>query len=247
MKRCDQKGRVHSIETLGALDGPGIRTVVFLQGCPLRCRFCHNPDTWNQDGGDWMTPEEVWEKIARYRVYFRNGGGVTLSGGEPLGQPEFTARLLELCCQAGVHTAIDTGAGVVPAQLDRILDHTGLVILDIKHTDPDQFHWLTGGDFGTLTRMIDRCRERKMPMWVRQVTVPGITDSPDQVARIAKLVEGCRVEKAELLAYHRHGAEKWDRMGIPYPLADTPVPDPETMKTLQGVLCRAMQERKVTS
>ncbi len=171
------KGKIHSIESMGLVDGPGIRVVVFFQGCKLRCAYCHNPDTWLLSGGTEMTPEELIQKIVRFKPYFnRSGGGVTFSGGDPLLQPEFLLECLKLCKQNGVHTALDT-AGFGNGDYTEILKYTDLVLLDIKHTTGQGYVSLTGRDSTDVNVFLEALRKSKSRVWVRHVVVPGITDS----------------------------------------------------------------------
>ena len=169
-------GFLHSIESMGTVDGPGIRTVVFLQGCALRCQYCHNPDTWHAQGGQQITPEALVKKLRRFQPYYaRSGGGVTFSGGEPLLQPDFLAECLRLCRAEGIHTCIDT-AGVGLGDYDAILQNTDLVLYDVKHEDPAAYQALTGQPIGRTHAFVEAVRRVGVPMWVRHVVVPGVTD-----------------------------------------------------------------------
>ena len=170
-------GRVHSIETGSAVDGPGLRTVVFLQGCPLRCKFCHNPDTWDFPGGQERSAEEIAQTALRLKRFYGLKGGVTFSGGEPLAQAAFVRQCMALLHQNGVCSAVDTGGGVWNDEARAALDECDLVLLDIKHSDPDGFEALTGRKMDTLCSAIKHLKESGKPVWVRQVVVPGLTDS----------------------------------------------------------------------
>lgn len=214
------KGRIHSIETMGLVDGPGIRFVAFFQGCRLRCAYCHNPDTWSmRNGGTMMDAQELFQKTLRYRPYFSaSGGGVTCSGGEPLMQPEFLREYLERCRASGIHTALDT-AGYGLGNYNEILALTDLVILDLKHYSDVGYRDLTGAGMGGLLRFKDALDRAGTRLWLRHVVVPGITDSADEIGRIKRLAQQFgNVEKIELLPYHTLGVNKHEAMGGAYRL-----------------------------
>lgn len=226
---------------MGALDGPGLRCVVFFQGCPMRCRYCQNPDTWDASAGREMTCEQVLAKIERCRPYFGKFGGVTLSGGEPFMQAAFAAELLQACRQRGIHTAVDTCGYFLNEQVDRGLDSTSLVILDIKHADGPKHKELTGCELDRPLAFLRHVAERGIPLWVRQVIVPGWNDTPADVDALAVLVKDVTcLQKVELLAYHTMARAKWDAMGILYPLGDTPPVSAETMKSLREHLATVL-------
>ena len=214
-------GRVHSLETMGALDGPGLRCVVFLQGCPLRCQYCHNPDMWERDGGEQWTAEDLVARVARYRPYFGQAGGVTLSGGEPLHQAEFAAAVLRGCREEGLHTALDTSGCRLDAAAREALDYTDLVLLDLKHTDPERHRALTGGELQRTLEFLEHVGARGLPLWVRQVIVPGWNDDAAAMAALAERVAPVAgLRRVELLPYHRLAMDKWERLGLPYPLSE---------------------------
>ncbi len=229
-------GFVHSFETLGALDGPGIRTVVFLSGCPMRCAYCHNPDTWQLASGTKMKAEEVFHKVQRYKPYFKENGGITLSGGEPLMQAGFAVEIFRLCQADGIHTALDTSGAIVSDAAEELLELTDLVILDIKHTDPEAFLALTGYEMRHVLRFLQLCRKKKNVLWLRQVIVPGITDNEKNILALRKLAEENGAEKIELLPYHTHGVFKWEKLSLPYPLAGVQPPEESSMKKLRNLL-----------
>lgn len=212
-------GRIHSIETMGLVDGPGIRFVAFMQGCAIRCSYCHNPDTWSMKGGDEYTPQDLINKIKRYKSYFKSsGGGVTFSGGDPLLQPDFLVETLRLCKEEGIHTTLDT-AGVGLGQYDEILKYTDLVMFDLKHIDAQKYKDLVGADMSQSIKFLNACQENGTNLWIRHVVVPGITDSKDHLVNIKKFVDTLKnVEKVELLPYHVLGANKYEKMGIKYKL-----------------------------
>jgi pyruvate formate lyase activating enzyme len=231
------KGRVHSIESMGLVDGPGVRTVVFLQGCKLRCSYCHNPDTWAMDGGNEMTPEELLRKIMRFKPYFeRSGGGVTFSGGDPLLQPEFLLEMLKLCRENGIHTTIDT-SGYGFGQYDEILSYTDLVLLDIKHVDDFGYKNLTGRSKHGLDQFLEALDRSDVRVWIRHVVVPGITDSDEHIEKLKAIIKDIKnVEKVELLPYHTLGVQKYEKLGIPYRLENVKPMNKEKTKLLEREL-----------
>lgn len=216
-------GQIHSIQSLGTLDGPGVRCVVFLQGCPLRCVYCHNPDTWEKNGGTQMTAKEVFDKVKRYRSYFGTEGGVTVSGGEPLMQCEFLSELFELCHQEGIHTAIDTsGHGADLQSASAALEKTDLVLLDLKMTTEEAYRKNTKGSLHQTLRFLDHLQERQIPVWIRHVVVPGLTDSEENLHRLADLLQGYScVKKVEFLPFRKLCIEKYQQLGIDFPLKET--------------------------
>lgn len=244
------KGRIHSIESMGLVDGPGIRTVVFIQGCKLRCAYCHNPDTWNLNSGIEVTPEEVIKKILRFKPYFScSGGGVTFSGGDPLVQPEFLLEMLKLCKANGIHTAIDT-AGYGDGNYDEILKYTDLVLLDIKHINSDGYVVLTGRDTKDVNTFLEALRRSKTRVWVRHVVVPGYTDTEDHMKKIAEIItnEVPNVDKIELLPYHVLGVNKYEKLGISYRLDGVEPMNKEKVKQLQDYLVSLVNsDSKTTS
>ena len=229
------EGHIHSIESMGLVDGPGIRSVVFFQGCRLRCAFCHKPDTWAGQGGETVTPEALVARLKRFRPYFEpSGGGVTFSGGEPLLQPEFLLECLRLCREAGIHTCLDT-AGVGWGDYDAILDATDLILFDVKHWDRAAYLALTGQEMDAAQWFLSAAREHGVPLWVRHVMVPGRTDSEAAMAALRAYVDTLpRVRRVELLPYHLLGVNKYETLGIPYPLAGVPAMDPDRCKALEN-------------
>lgn len=230
-------GRVHSIETMGLTDGPGIRFVVFFQGCKLRCAYCHNPDTWNLKEGRKVSAEILLQKALRFRTYFKNsGGGITCSGGDPLMQPEFLIEFLKLCKENGLHTAIDT-AGFGKGQYKEILKYTDLVILDIKHVDRQGYKELTGGDIEEFWNFARMLKESNTNIWIRHVVVPGITDGENHLQRLKKMIGQFKnVERVELLPYHTLGVSKYEAMNIPYRLRGVKHMCKEKMKRIEAAL-----------
>ncbi|GAB3805902.1 pyruvate formate-lyase-activating protein [Micromonospora zhanjiangensis] len=223
-------GAVHSFDVSTGVDGPGTRFVAFLAGCPLRCRYCHSPDTWYRRSGRPMTVDELLLEIRRYERFIKvAGGGVTVSGGEPLMQPDFTTAVLRGGRSLGLHTALDTSGFLGDRATDDLLDATDLVLLDVKSWDPGTYRRVTRtGRVAPTLRFARRLADRGTPMWIRFVLVPGLTDEPDNVAGVADFVAGLTtVERVDVLPYHRLGVSKYAALGLPYPLADTAPPDPE--------------------
>ena len=224
-------GRIHSTESFGTVDGPGIRFVVFFQGCPLRCRYCHNPDTWRADGGTQMTADELLALYDKNRAFYKKGG-VTATGGEPLMQPEFLAEFFEKAHEKGVHTCLDTsGATFDPARpetVDAVLDHTDLVLLDIKEVDAEAHRRLTGRRNENILAFARHLSGRGVPVWVRHVVVPGVTDSAEMHKALGEfLATLTNVKALDVLPYHTMGEAKYRALGIPYPLAGVPAADKE--------------------
>ncbi len=232
-------GRIHSIETLGLVDGPGIRFVAFFQGCSLRCAYCHNPDTWDINKGMEITAEELLKKAIRYKAYFqRSSGGVTCSGGEPLLQPEFLTEFLRLCKENGIHTAIDT-AGFGKGSYHSIFKYTDLVILDIKHINSAGYRELTGRDMGEFESFAGCLKKSGTKLWLRHIVVPGITDSEEHIRSMKKIMMRFdNVEKIELLPYHTLGVNKYEAMGIPYKLKGVPPMCKDRTKELENIMGR---------
>jgi len=221
---------VHSIETFGTLDGPGVRYVLFLQGCPLRCLYCHNPDSCAADAGREMSAGDVLADILAYRKFIRSGG-VTLSGGEPLLQPAFVREVLSGCRANRLHTALDT-SGAVPLAVSRpLLEQADLVLLDIKALDNGLCQALTGAGNENTLATLDYCESIRKPVWVRHVLVPGYTlDGPHLAALARHLKKYTAVQKVELLPFHKMGEYKWAELGYVYRLAQTPAPTAEAVE-----------------
>ena len=233
-------GFIHSIETMGLVDGPGIRVVVFMQGCPLRCVFCHNPETWNKNKNKKMTSKEIVDEVRKYRPYIEKDGGVTFSGGEPLFQSEYLLEMLKMCKSAGIHTAIDTsGTGYDKEYLDEILKYTDLVILDIKAIGDKKYKEITGKDIGEFNYFVDKLLEKNNKLWLRQVIIPGINDTEKYILELKKYIKKFKnIEKIELLPYHSMGIEKYKKLNIKYRLLETPDMDKKTCKKLQELLIK---------
>ncbi|QIB70125.1 pyruvate formate lyase-activating protein [Aminipila butyrica] len=228
-------GKVHSFESLGAVDGPGLRLVVFLQGCPARCKYCHNPDTWSPQGGQEVGTEDILQRAKRGLNYYGDKGGVTFSGGEPLLQGAFLREALLALKEAGIHTAIDTSGTYVDEFTDGAVDACQLVLLDVKHTQPEGFRDLTGRGQETLLQLIDLINKYEKPVWVRQVIIPGLNDTEADIVQLNQFIQRIhRIEKVELLGYHSMGAEKYEALGIPYSLKKVLPLDGDVLKQLQS-------------
>ncbi len=218
-------GFIHSTESFGTVDGPGVRFVIFMQGCPMRCQYCHNPDTWKMNAGSARTPESLLKEYQRNAPYYSKGG-ITVTGGEALMQIDFLLELFSLAKQRGIHTCLDTsgityhpGASSYNEKLDKLMAVTDLVMLDIKHIDPEAHKVLTGHDNADILAFARYLDEKQIPVWIRHVVVPGITDDPRQLARLgAFLGTLSNVQALDVLPYHIMGVNKYRELGIPYPL-----------------------------
>lgn len=233
------KGYVHSIETFGLVDGPGVRFIAFLAGCAMRCKYCHNPDTWTM-GGEQHEASELVKKALRYKTYWKNGGGITVSGGEPMLQAEFVTELFTLARQAGIHTTLDTSAqpwNKDDEKFKRMLDVTDLVMLDIKEFDENAHIDLTAHTNKNIIEFAHYLSDIGKPMWIRHVLVPGVTGSDESLAKIKELVDSLKtVEKIEILPYHSFGKPKWEKLGIDYPLKDVKPPSDGMMEHAKSIL-----------
>ena len=237
-------GRIHSFESFGTVDGPGIRFVVFLQGCPLRCKYCHNPDTWGA-GGEEYTAQAVAERALRYKNYFGEKGGVTVSGGEPLLQIDFVIALFKALKEKGVHTCVDTsGITFNPSSKEIVEKHEELIkvadlfLLDIKHIDDDACKALTGQGNARTLAFAKFLSDHNKPTWIRQVLVPGLTDADESLKRTRAFIDGLTsVEKVEVLPYHTMGEVKYEKLGLTYPLKGVVAPTKERVQNAKRILC----------
>jgi pyruvate formate lyase activating enzyme len=218
---------VHSWELVTAVDGPGTRMTLFLNGCPLRCQYCHNPDTWKMKDGTITPIEEILARVDHYRpVFAATGGGLTISGGEPLMQPAFVERMFAECRARGIHTTLDTSGFLGRRASDDLLDAVDLVLLDVKSGLPETYREVTGRELAPTIEFGDRLAARDIAVWVRYVLVPGLTDAVDNVDAAADIVARWpNVERVEVLPFHQMGEDKWERLGEPYRLADVSPPD----------------------
>ena len=236
MKKCDLKGSIDSIETLGLVDGPGIRTVVFLNGCKLRCLYCHNPEIWKIKDYN-MTVDELVNKILRYKPYYKDNGGVTFSGGEPLLQSDY---LLEVCNhlkKEKINIALDT-AGVGNYN-EKLLDYIDLIIFDIKAVKSDDYNYITGYKIDESLKFLNKCQEKNIKMWIRQVIVPKINDNEKNILELKKFISKLKnVEKVELLPYHTMAIDKYKKLGIEYKLTGLEAMNKEKCKKLEKLLLK---------
>lgn len=237
-RRTGDIGLIHSWELVTAVDGPGTRMTIFLSGCPLRCKFCHNPDTMEMKEGTLERIDDVVKRVLRYKAVFNaSGGGLTLSGGEPLFQIAFTRRLLQEVHDAGVHTTVDT-SGFLGARLtDEDLDNIDLFLLDVKSGDPATYEDVTARQLQPTIDFGDRLHAKGKPVWVRFVLVPGLTDAEDNVQRVADIVARWKgtVERVEVLPFHNMGADKWEKIGLNYELKDTAPPSQESVEHVRSI------------
>ncbi len=224
-------GRIHSIESGGAVDGPGIRFVSFLQGCPLRCQYCHNPDTWKTSGGMEKTAQELYNEASSLRSYMKfSGGGVTVTGGEPLLQADFVLEYFKLCKANKIHTAIDTSGYIFNDTVKEVLKYTDLVLLDIKNFDPKQYKVVTGVELEPTLKFLDYISKLDLKIWIRYVLVPDLTDNLDSISELGlHLSKYNNIERIEVLPFHKMGEYKWETMGYNYKLADTKEPSRELL------------------
>jgi pyruvate formate lyase activating enzyme len=219
-------GRIHSVETCGTLDGPGLRFVVFTQGCPLRCLYCHNPDCREVTGGTEITVDELITEVLKYKNYIKNGG-VTISGGEPMLQPEFVREVFRKCKENGIHTALDTSGFTTIELVKPVLEFTDLVLLDIKSFIPETYRKVTSKDLEPTLKLARYLHEIHKPTWVRFVLVPDLTDADENIRGLADFVATLdNVERVEVLPFHQMGSYKWEELGYDYALKETPPASP---------------------
>ena len=228
------QGRIHSFQSLGTVDGPGVRAVVFMQGCPLRCACCHNPDTWDLGGGKIVSAEEIFRKIQRLRAYFGKDGGVTVSGGEPLLQADFVAELFRLCRADGISCALDTSGCIYNESVERLLSLTDLVLLDYKYTNDTDYKKYTGMSMQSAEDFLARLDALGKRVWIRQVIIPTLNDSEESVRRLYALSErySC-IEKTELLPFRKLCVEKYRALGIDFSLENIPEASDELIESLK--------------
>lgn len=231
------KGRVHSIQSLGTVDGPGVRFVVFFQGCPLRCKCCHNPDTWNFEDGTKYSAEDIVKKASRYKEYFKDKGGITLSGGEPLMQAEFAEEIFRLCCLEGINTCLDTSGIILDTKVKELLSLTDRVLLDVKYTNEKDYAENVGCSLSDVLEFLSYLNEKKIPTTLRQVVIPTVNDTEENVLALKKIRDDhpC-VDKVELLPFKKICQTKYDQMEIPFPFGDMPTPSKERMAELERIL-----------
>ncbi len=230
-------GRVHSIQSMGTLDGPGVRYVIFLQGCGLRCACCHNPDTWKPDGGQEYDARELVGRAVRFREYFGREGGITLSGGEPLLQAEFAKAIFEAAHEKGVNTCLDTSGSILNDKTKELLGETDRVLLDIKYTDDETYRQYVGCSFASVLEFLGYLDEKGIPTTLRQVIIPTLNDTPENIKKLKEISEryDC-VDKVELLPFRKICEVKYKNMSLDFRLANIPTPTHEKMKELNELL-----------
>lgn len=240
------KGLINTVESFGSVDGPGVRYIVFLQGCQMRCKYCHNPETWALEGGKSITAEEVFKQAYRYRNYWKSNGGITVSGGEALLQIDFVIELFRLAKEKGVHTTLDTSGNPFTTEepffskFNELMEVTDLFMLDIKHIDNDKHKELTGCVNSNILQMAKYLSDNNKAMWIRHVLVPGYTDDEESLRRLSEFVKTLKtVERFEVLPYHTLGIVKYEEMGIKYRLSDVKPPSKEEIERANNILCTA--------
>lgn len=246
MKECNSeqlKGRIHSIESFGSVDGPGVRFIVFLKGCHMRCQFCHNPDTWEMKDGQLKTADELLSQALRYKSYWKKGGGITVSGGEPLLQLDFLIEFFTKAKQKGVHTTLDTSGNPFTrkepffSKFNELMKVTDLVMLDIKEIDDAKHKILTGWTNSNILDMASYLSEINKPMWIRHVLVPGGSDNDEQLIKLDQFIKTLNnVDRVEVLPYHTLGTFKWEELGVDYPLKDVQPPTKDRIENANNLL-----------
>ena len=246
------KGRIHSLESFGTVDGPGVRYVVFVQGCPMRCAYCHNPDTWDMNGGTEMEPSEIITNYERNKPFYREGG-ITVTGGEPLMQIDFLLELFTLAKKKGIHTSIDTsGIAYNPngnpdwlEKMDALCQVTDLFMLDIKHIDPEKHLELVKQPNENILAFAEYLDKMNADLWIRHVVVPGITDDPIYLHKLGLFIGGLNNLKAlDVLPYHTMGKSKYEKLGMEYPLKDVPNMDKANIPALKQLILDGIKERR---
>ena len=243
MENGAKTGYVHSLESFGSVDGPGVRYVIFLSGCAMRCQFCHNPDTWNMTAGKSYTADALLKQAVKYRTYWGNKGGITVSGGEPLLQIDFMLEFFKKAKEKGIHTTIDTAGGPFTreepffSKFQELMKYTDLLLVDIKHIDNKYHKVLTGRSNEHILDMIRYLSDIKKPIWIRHVLVPERSDKDEYLTRLADFIHSLdNVEKVEILPYHTMGIYKWKELGLEYPLEGIEPPTKERVENAKKIL-----------
>ena len=230
-------GKIHSIQSLGTVDGPGVRFVVFMQGCPLRCKCCHNPDTWEFEGGTIYFPDEIVEKATHYREYFGSNGGITVSGGEPLCQAEFVTEVFELCHKEGINTCLDTSGVILNDSVKNLLSKTDRVLLDYKYTTDDLYRENVGCELSVISDFLKYLNEINMPTTLRQVIIPTVNDNEENIIKLKSIVDTYKIiDKVELLPFRKICQTKYDNMKLEFPFGHLSEPSKEKMNELNSIL-----------
>ena len=234
------KGRVHSIQSLGTLDGPGVRAVIFTTGCPLRCIYCHNPDTWERASGEEWEAEDLAKRVLRLYPYIKNGG-VTFSGGEPCVQAAFLTELARILKESGLHIALDTSGAIDNAETDELLSLVDLVLLDVKFTDAESYKRNTGAELAGVLRFLQKLEAMQKDVWIRHVVVPGVNDTREDILALADMIKPFKcVKKTELLPFKKICTVKYESMGIPFRFKEFDVPSYDMVRSMQEKLCKGM-------
>ena len=230
-------GHIHSTESFGAADGPGVRFIVFMQGCHMRCRYCHNPDTWKMDGGDEVTADEILKRALRFKPYWGKDGGITISGGEPLLQIDFVIELFKKAKELGINTCIDTAGNPFTkedpffSKFEELMKYTDLLLLDLKEINPARHKDLTGFDNSNIIEMAKYLSEINKPVWIRHVLVPEHSDFDEDLDALGDFIDTLsNVDRVEILPYHTLGKFKWENLGIPYTLENISPPSAERIE-----------------
>lgn len=245
-------GRIHSLESFGTVDGPGTRFVVFFQGCPMRCLYCHNPDTWNPNAGEEMTADYILEQYDRNKAFYGNGGGITTTGGEPLLQIDFLIELYEKAKEKGIHTCLDTSGIVFQPdnkplleKFDRLMKVTDLIMLDIKHIDPELHKKVAAQPNDGILAFAKYTEEKGVDLWIRHVVVPGLTDDDEYLFKLGYFIGGLKNLKAlDALPYHTMGKVKYDKLNYDYPLKDTPAMEKDVLLVKKQVIIDGIKKRR---
>ncbi len=231
------KGKINSFQSLGTVDGPGIRYVVFMQGCPLRCGCCHNPDTWDISGGEEYTAEEIVNKAIKFKPYFRDKGGITISGGEPLLQADFVSEIFKLAKEKGINTCLDTSGCFLNDSVKKMLSFTDRVLLDIKYLDNDKYLKHVGCSLDKVLEFLELLKEKNIKTTVRQVIIPTLNDNEEDIIKLKELIKNYpNVDKIELLPFKKICEVKYDNLNIPFPFKDIETPTKEKMEQLEKSL-----------
>lgn len=238
MENTEYYAKVHSIESFGTVDGPGIRFVLFLQGCHLECKYCHNRDTWDINGGTYSSLDDIFKKIKKYKNYIMPNGGVTVTGGEPLLQVKFLIELFKKLKEENIHTCIDTSGIVsINENIKEVLKYTDLVLLDIKHIDPIKCKELVGKSNKLELEFAKYLSDNNIPMWIRQVLIPEYTDDENDLKKLKSFIDSLKtVEKVEVLPYHKMGEYKWKSLGLEYPLKNVREPNESEIEKAKKIL-----------
>lgn len=243
------KGNIHSLESFGSADGPGVRYIIFLKGCNLRCRYCHNPDTWANNEGTYMSAKEIIDKALHYQSYWGDKGGITVSGGEPLLQIDFLIDLFKQAKIQNIDTCIDTAGEPFTkdepwfSKFKELLKYTDLLLVDIKHINPTRHKNITGKSNENIIEMFNYLNEIKQPIWVRYVLVPGLSDDENDLQKTKKFISSLsNVKKIDVLPYHNLGIQKWNKLGLPYSLEGVNPPSKEQTKCVQDLFNKALEK-----